>query len=120
MDSCTASCYHRAGGILKEYSVLDRLKSVFASSDFVPTSAVFPSIDSEKTARDLKLEDHGKSRGLANQPPSEAKDFDHIETGVIERIEELRRKGLENYETNRRVYNERLTRAGQASCLDGP
>lgn len=95
--------------------MLDRLKSVFASSDFVPTSAVFPSIDSEKTARDLKLEDHGKTRGLANQPPSEAKDFDHIETGVIERIEELRRKGLENYETNRRVYNERLTRAGQAS-----
>ena len=95
--------------------MLDRLKSVFRSDDFIPASAVFPSIDSEKISRELKLEDHGKDRGKQNQPPAEAKDFDHVETSIIERIEELRRRGLENYEANRRVYNERLARAGYAT-----
>lgn len=95
--------------------MLDRLKSVFRSDDFVPTSAVFPSIDSDKIAKDLKLEEQGRSRGRENQPPTAAKDFDHIETSIIERIEELRRKGLENFETNRLVYNERLARASYAT-----
>lgn len=95
--------------------MLDRVKNLFRSDDFIPTAAVFPSIDSEKIAREMKLEDQGKSRGRQNQPPTDTKDFDHIETGIIERIEELRRKGLENFETNRRVYNERLARAGYAT-----
>lgn len=95
--------------------MFDRIKSVFRSDDFIPTSAIFPSIDADKIAKDLRLEEQGTSRGRENQPPSETKDFDHIETGIIERIEEMRRKGIENFETNRRVYNERLARAGSAT-----
>lgn len=95
--------------------MLDRLKSIFRSDAFVPTMAVFPSIDSERLAKDLRLQELGQSRGKENQPPSETKDFDHVETGIIERIEELRRKGLENFESNRSVYNERLARASYAT-----
>lgn len=95
--------------------MLDRLKAVFRSDDFIPSSSVFPSIDSDKIASEMKLVETGRARGRDNQPPADARDFDHIETGIIERIEELRRKGLENFETNRRVYNERLTRAGHAT-----
>ncbi len=43
--------------------MLERLKSVFRSDDFIPTAAVFPDIDAEKIARDLKLEENGKARG---------------------------------------------------------
>lgn len=95
--------------------MFERLKSIFRSDDFVPSSAVFPSIDSEKIANEMKLEEQGKARGKENQPASDAKEFDHVETGIIERIEEIRRRGLENFETNRRVYNERLARAGYAT-----
>jgi hypothetical protein len=95
--------------------MIDRLKSIFRSDDFIPSSAIFPTIDSDKISRELKLEEQGRARGLQNQPAPDAKELDHIETSIIERIEELRRKGMENYEANRRVYNERLTRAGQAS-----
>ncbi|MFT4013647.1 MAG: hypothetical protein QM682_09635 [Paracoccus sp. (in: a-proteobacteria)] len=77
--------------------------------------SVFPSIDTKSIAGSLKLEEQGRTRGRQNQPPADASGHDHIETAIIERIEELRRKGLENYENNRRVYNERLARAGQAS-----
>ncbi len=31
--------------------MLERLKSVFRSDDFIPTAAVFPDIDAEKIAR---------------------------------------------------------------------
>ena len=95
--------------------MFDRLKSVFRSDDFIPGSSIFPSIDSDKIAKELHLAEQGTTRGQENQPPSEAKEFDHIETGIVERIEELRRKGIENFETNRRVYNERLARAGSAT-----
>ena len=95
--------------------MFDRLKSVFRSDDFIPTSAIFPSVDSEKIAKEMRIAEQGSARGKDNQPPADAKDFDHIETGIIERIEEIRRKGLENFETNRRVYNERLARAGYAT-----
>lgn len=95
--------------------MFDRLKTVFRSDDFVPTSAVFPNIDAEKIAREMRLAENGASRGRDNQPPPEASEFDHVEAAIIQRIEELRRRGLENYETNRRVYNERLSRAGHAT-----
>ena len=93
----------------------NRLRSLFRSDDFVPTMEVFPSIDTSRIASEMKLMSEGDARGKKDQPSADAQQFDHIETGVIERVEELRRKGLENYETNRRVYNERLARAGQAS-----
>lgn len=95
--------------------MLKKLKSLLPTTDFIPTSAVFPSIDADKIAKDLRLEEVGRQRGSDNQPPSEARELDHIETGIIERIEELRRTGLENFESNRRVYNERLARAGEAT-----
>ena len=95
--------------------MLERLKSILKSDDFIPTSAVFPDIDTEKIAKKLKLEEQGKSRGVNNQPPSGTLDFDHVETGIIAHIEELRRKGLEHYENNRRIYNTRLLRAGEAA-----
>lgn len=95
--------------------MLARLKSIFRTDAFVPTLSVFPSIDTKSLADELRLEEQAAARGRENQPPANATGFDHIETGIIDRIEELRRRGLENYENNRRVYNERLARAGQAS-----
>ncbi|WP_155065072.1 hypothetical protein [Paracoccus limosus] len=95
--------------------MIARLKSIFRSDAFVPSMSVFPSIDTKAIAGALKLQEQGRDRGLHNQPPPDAAGFDHVETGIIEKVEELRRKGLENYENNRRVYNERLARAGQAS-----
>lgn len=95
--------------------MLARLKSIFYPDGFIPSSAIFPSIDSERLARELRLEEHGRNRGANNQPASNSKEFDHIETGILERLEDLRRKGLQNYATHHRVYYERLTRAGQAS-----
>ncbi|WP_299364399.1 hypothetical protein [uncultured Paracoccus sp.] len=95
--------------------MLARIRHLFRSDAYIPSAAVFPSIDAQLISRTLRLEEVGKTRGQQNQPAPNATGFDHVESGIIAEIEELRRKGLDNYETNRRIYNERLARAGQAS-----
>lgn len=95
--------------------MISRLKNLLRSENFVPTMAVFPTIDADQIARELKLAEAGRQRGAENQPASDTTSLDHVETGIIQKIEEARRRGLENYESNRRVYNERLARAGQVS-----
>lgn len=91
--------------------MLDKLKSLLRSDDLLPSLSVFPEIDQDKIQRDLNLVAEGETRGKRNLPASGTTAPDHVETSVITRIDALRRKGLENYETNRQVYNERLSRA---------
>lgn len=94
--------------------MLSRLANIFRSDAFVPSSAIFPDIDTERLSSELKLREAGTRRGSENQPQATEIALDHIELSVIEKVEELRRKGLENYEANRKIYNERLTRATEA------
>ena len=94
--------------------MLNSIKELFRTDEFVASSEVFPNIDKDRIVKDLKLEDEGKARGEANQPETKASSLDHVELKAVGRVEELRRRGLENYETNRRVYAERLNLAVSA------
>lgn len=93
------------------------LSDIFRSDEFLPSSAVFPEIDKERLVKDLNLKEEGQKRGAVNQPEKNAETLDHIEMKTIARVEDLRRRGLENYETNRRVYSERLNKAVSARML---
>jgi len=87
---------------------------MFRTDEFIASPEVFPDIDKERIASTLKLEEEGRKRGMANQPPSESTGHDNVELKAIGYVEELRRRGLENYETNLRVYGERLNLAVSA------
>lgn len=87
---------------------------MFRDDAFIPSSSVFPEIDKDRLAREMNLKKIGAERGKSSQPPSDAGTLDHIELDIISRVEALRRRGLENYETNRQVYSGRLTQAGAA------
>ena len=94
--------------------MLERLTSLFRSDAFVPTSAVFPAIDATRIAADLRLAEKGRERGMSEMPgPAEAS-LDATEHAIIDRIEEIRRRGLENYESNKEIYTRRLASAGSA------
>jgi hypothetical protein len=88
--------------------MIDRLRSLLRSDDFIPTSSVFPEIDIDKVDRELKLRDRAVARGQANLPQTSEDSLDAVEMDVISRIEEIRRRGLENYENNRSIYASRL------------
>lgn len=94
--------------------MIERLKAILKSDDFIPTSAVFPSIDADHIARDLRLKVHGSDRGKRDLPRSGEQSLDAIEMSVVDRVEELRRKGLENYDANKEVYAKRLSLASTA------
>ena len=97
--------------------MLKKITDLFRSDEFVASSAVFPNIDKERIAKDLKLNEEGSKRGKQNQPEPGAEILDHLENKIVGRVEELRRRGLENYETNRQVYSERLNQAVSARML---
>lgn len=90
------------------------LRDFFRSDAFVPTAAVFPAIDSDQIASELGIVSEGQSRGARGEPRPSDDELDIIERRIIERVGELRRKGLDNYAANKAAYEKRLTRAGEA------
>lgn len=97
--------------------MLKYLSNIFRSDEFIPTSSVFPDIDKDRLVKDLQLVEEGRKRGSANSPETDAETLDHIELKAVSRVEDLRRRGLENFEINRRVYSERLNQAMSARML---
>ncbi|MDB9943437.1 hypothetical protein OAD19_00070 [Octadecabacter sp.] len=94
--------------------MLRKISELFRSDEFINSSAVFPDIDKDRLSKELKLAVIGGERGAKNHPEPQATSMDHVELQVVSRVEELRRRGLENFETNRRVYSERLNLAVSA------
>jgi hypothetical protein len=90
------------------------LRDFFRSDAFVPTSAVFPAIDATRLAADLSLAKEGAARGGRCQPKADEEGFDAIEARIVERVGDLRRKGIDSYAENEKVYNARLSRAADA------
>lgn len=97
--------------------MINKLSEIFRSDEFVSSSSVFPNIDKDRLVKELNLKVVGWERGKEGQPEAASKKLDHVELKAISRVEELRRKGLENFETNRRVYSERLNNAVSARML---
>lgn len=90
------------------------LRDFFRSDAFVPTSAVFPAIDTARLDADLSLASEGRSRGLQGAPGPDEEGLDAIETRIVERVGDLRRKGIDTYFEHVRAYDARLARAGDA------
>ncbi|WP_343717478.1 hypothetical protein [Inquilinus sp.] len=90
------------------------LKSLTAVLNLAPsnidaTTTVFPSISSESIARRLNLEQEAESRGKEDLPRTDAADLDVVETKIIDEVSEVRRIGLSAYESEMRVYADRMS-----------
>lgn len=94
--------------------MIDRLRALLRSDDFIPSSSIFPDVDAAKIGRDLRLKERAIARGETELPPTGQTSLDGIEMDVVTRVEDARRKGLENYEHNRSVYSRRLRAAHTA------
>ncbi len=97
--------------------MLSKLADIFRSDEFISSSEVFPDIDKGRIAKDLNLAALGQQRGRENLPETEEDSLDHVEFLAVSRVDELRRRGLQNFETNRRVYSERLNKAVSARMM---
>ena len=91
--------------------LLGRLSKILRAEDFKRGTAIFPDINTDSIANRLKLRERGKERGAANQPEPSQSEFDSVELEAIAEVEELRRRGLQQFEDHLVVYRERLNRA---------
>ena len=80
-----------------------------------PPGQVFPDIDVDRIAVDLRLEREGSKRGEKNQPASDEVKLDVIEQEVVDRVSEFRRMGISNFEEHSQVYADRIARAARIS-----
>lgn len=95
--------------------MIGRLKKLRTSTNsFVPGSAVFPNVDVDKVSKDLDLTKHAAERGRQNRPAADEGSLDPVEAQIVEKVSEVRRLGLNNYEDHVRVYAQRLARAADA------
>lgn len=76
---------------------------------------VFPDIDVDRIAADLRLEREGSKRGEKNQPASVEVKLDLIEQEVVDHVSEFRRMGISNFEEHSQVYADRVARAARMS-----
>ncbi|MGF6230901.1 hypothetical protein QFZ27_004856 [Inquilinus ginsengisoli] len=89
------------------------LKSLTAVLNLAPsnidaTTTVFPSISSDSIARRLDLEVEAERRGKENLPQTDAADLDVVESRIIDEVSDVRRVGLTAYESEMRVYADRM------------
>jgi len=68
--------------------LFEKLKQLFRSDEFVPSSAVFPEIDKNALAQELKLEEEGRARGSSEQPEQTASSLDHIEYDAVGKVKQ--------------------------------
>lgn len=76
---------------------------------------IFPDIDVDRIASDLRLEREGSKRGEKNQPTSDEVNLDVIEQEVVDRVGEFRRMGISNFEEHSQVYADRIAQAARIS-----
>ena len=94
--------------------MLKRILSMPEVDRFDPTTDVFPLINVDKIASDLRLEREGSVRGAKDLPGPEDHGFDSVEHRIIGAIDVLRHKGLNHYHQHQQVYAERLVRASES------
>ena len=94
--------------------MLENLWKVFTTDNIVPSTSVFPAIDVQLIARKLNIVKSASLNSSNNLPDSASTTMDSIELDIVTEVSKLRWQGLENYENNLDVYNERLSRATDA------
>ncbi|MEN2990746.1 hypothetical protein WG926_20700 [Tistrella sp. BH-R2-4] len=73
-----------------------------------PSLQVFPSLDVTRVATELRLEAEGRTRGAADQPPTDSLVPDDMEARVAEEVSAQNNRAFEIYEEQLHTYSERL------------
>ena len=92
-------------------TALQRLVTVFKTPqhDYKISTELFGQFDSNKVAKELKLEKVGGEKGSKNQPSKSSQISDEIEVQIQERIESSKSHAHELAENQIQTYSERVS-----------
>ncbi|MCY4315970.1 MAG: hypothetical protein OXC66_07625 [Roseovarius sp.] len=94
--------------------LLNRILGRIGGHGFHPSSETFPTINLDLIGKSLRLEKRGVGDAKAGMPKSDAKGFSQVEHEVINRVGELRKRGLDHYEMQIHAYANRIRGAHTA------
>jgi hypothetical protein len=93
-------------------SVRDLVASTMDPGDGgIPILQVFPPLDVEQIARELRLDERAETAGRAGQPQAQSDGPDMVELDILDHIERLARKAHEVYLSQIDHYEGRIRRA---------
>ena len=99
-------------------SVRDLVASIMDPGEGgLPVIPVFPPLDVEQIARDLRIDERAETAGRAGQPLAQADGPDMVELDVLDHIERLARRAHEIYLSQIDHYEGRIRRAVITSDL---
>lgn len=92
-------------------SAISRLLSGLqrAPHDYAAPTSIFPNLNVDKLAGDMRLEELGSERGAGNAPPSDTQIADDVEHLIIDRVEAEKRNAHAAYSDQLQTYAERMT-----------
>lgn len=97
--------------------MLERLREIFRSDQIKANTAVFPDIQTEALARELCVDREGAATGKRDAPPTASGTLDSHEMAIVERVERIRRIGVDNFEDHRSAYAQTGRRSSGRACL---
>lgn len=78
------------------------------STDFEPSTEVFPTIAAAPIARKLQLEKRGRTDGQQNYPASDATGLTTAEQEIVSEITRLRKRGIDAFDLHFNAYQGRI------------
>ena len=69
--------------------------------------SVFPDVDANIIAGQLRVDQRGAERGVQNLPSAQDRDLDQVEQQIVNRVKSIRDKGLDSCDEFARVYSQR-------------
>lgn len=92
------------------FEALEKLRNriMEAHHDYRAGADLFPSLNVDKIARDIELEEKGVSRGEEDQPASSKKGMDEVELAIIERVQDEKRSAHQLFEDQLQLYAGRV------------
>jgi len=97
-------------------SKLKQFITSLAPNRLIPSNSVFPEIDADKLAGDLKVVEFGRERGAADLPASDDDTLDPVEAKVVAEVNRLRVMGLNRFEEHMETYARRLREASNSKA----
>ncbi len=92
------------------FDALEKLRNKImeAHHDYRAGADLFSSLNTDKIARDMEIEEKGASRGERDQPPSNQKGLDELELAIIERVQDEKRSAHQLFEDQLQLYAGRI------------
>ncbi len=90
--------------------MLKKIKEIFGTNEFIPTTEIFPRIDVDRLKEQLEPRKRGIRRGKDEFPKSSSTLPDSVENEIIKAVDDLRQLSIQEFHNHSAVYEQRLAR----------